>query len=101
MFIQKLNFTANLEQVRLDLEEILIQTSWEPGNQIGLTHRKNTNRDLWKDSMGGGMNRITKERYFFEEDFTEFNSDVPRFLIIAYVVGLETECVSFIIHHTL
>ena len=45
MFIKKLDFTVDLVQVNLDLDEILTKTSWEPGNQIGLTHRKNTDRD--------------------------------------------------------
>jgi hypothetical protein len=79
MFMKKLDFTVDLAQINLDLDEILTKTTWEPGNQIGITHRKNTDRDLWKDSMGGSMNRVTKERYFSEEDFSEFNSAIPSY----------------------
>jgi hypothetical protein len=79
MFIRKLDFKVDLAQVILDLDEILTKTDWMPGNQIGLNHRKNTDRDLWKDSLGGSMNRITKERYFHEHDFTEFHSAVPTY----------------------
>jgi hypothetical protein len=79
MFIKKLDFTANLAQVNLDLDEILTKTDWLPGNQVGLNYRKNTDQDLWKDASGGSMNRVTKERYFHEQDFSEFNPAVPTY----------------------
>ena len=74
-----MDFTADLAQVNLDLDEILTKTGWLPGNQVGLNYRKNTDQDFWKDASGGSMNRVTKERYFHEQDFTEFNADVPAY----------------------
>lgn len=79
MFIEKLNFTSDLEQVRKDLETILTKTSWGLENQIGLTYRPGA-IDPWKDSTGSLYDRANKIELTKETDFTEFNQETPEYL---------------------
>lgn len=78
MFVEKLNFTADLEQVRKDLETILTKTDWE-GNQIGLTFRQGA-INPWKDSIGSLYDRKNNIELIKETEFTEFNSETPLYL---------------------
>ena len=78
MFIEKLNFTVDLEQVRKDLETILEKTTWH-NNQIGLTYRPGA-KDPWNDSTGSLYDRINNVELVKESEFTEFNTDTPPYL---------------------
>lgn len=79
MFVTRLNFTANLEQVQRDLDEILTKTSWAHEQQIGLTYRPGAT-DLWKDSTGSLYDRENNIELHKEEEFSEFNSSTPVYL---------------------
>lgn len=78
MFIEKLNFTVDLEQVRKDLETILEKTTWH-NNQIGLTYRPGA-KDPWNDSTGSLYDRINNIELVKESEFTEFNTNTPSYL---------------------
>jgi hypothetical protein len=80
MFIKKLDFTVNLPQIKLDLDEILSKTSWEPINQIGLTHRKDIKNDAWKDCTGSLYNETKTIKLIDEQEFTEINEETPEYL---------------------
>lgn len=79
MFIEKLNFTADVLKVRKDLETILTKTSWGFEKQIGLTYRPGAT-NLWKDSTGSLYDRKNKVELIKENEFTEFNKDTPEYL---------------------
>jgi hypothetical protein len=81
MFIKKLELTADVEQINRDLDHILTLTSWGVENQIGLTHRKIVQGDIWKDCVGSLYNRETGEDIANESEFTEINSAIPRYLL--------------------
>jgi len=78
MFIEKLKFTADLEQVRKDLDTILIKADLGVENQIGLTYRPNAT-DRWKDSTGSLYDRVNNVELIKESEFTEFNNETPEY----------------------
>jgi len=72
-FIQKLNFTADLDKVQQDLDTILENyCKWHPSNQIGLRHRSECN-DPWKDGTGGLPNAEE------ESLFSLWNENCPEY----------------------
>lgn len=79
MFIKKLNFTADLNQVKEDLNTILTKTDWGLEQQIGLTYRPGAT-DVWKDSTGSLYDRINNIELIKETEFTEFNQETPNYL---------------------
>ncbi len=81
MFIEKVNLTADLNEVNRDLEHILTLTSWGVENQIVLTHRKIVQGDIWKDCVGSLYNREAGEDIANEYEFTEINSAIPKYLL--------------------
>jgi len=79
MFIEKLNLTADLEQVKKDLDQMLTYTSWGTANQISLVHRPNVVdlEEKWKDGIGSLFqqgNRLAEEK-----DFSIINDLVPEY----------------------
>lgn len=95
MFIEKLNLTADLEQVTKDLNQILTYTSWEPTNQISLVHRPGiVNADeKWKDGIGSLFQK--GNRLASENDFSIINELVPEYTrqllcSLAENLGIET-----------
>lgn len=80
MFLYKLDFTADLELVNKDLETILTKTDWGPENQIGLVHRPNPLKDIWKDCVGSLYDYDTGDEKYTENEFTELNKDIPEYL---------------------
>ncbi len=74
MSVEKLTFTADVDQINNDLIEILKVTQWEPQNQIGLTYRSGAT-DLYKDAVGSLYkdNKVIAR----EDDFTEMNERLP------------------------
>ena len=81
MFIEKLNFTANVDLMNLDYEQILTQSQWGAENQIGLTHRPEATGNLWKDCVGSLWDYTTNSRAENEETFTEMNPAIPSYLV--------------------
>lgn len=79
MFIQQLDFIADIKQIQKDLNIILTKVDWFPEQQIGLTYRKNA-LDPWKDSAGSLYDRKNKIELNRESDFTEFNIETPKYL---------------------
>ena len=79
MFLEKLEFSVDLNQIRKDLLDILNTTSWGVEQQIGLTHRPNAT-DKWKDSTGSLYDRNENLELVKESAFTEMNADVPLYL---------------------
>jgi len=80
MFIKKIeNIEVDLTQITNDLNWVLTQTNWLPENQIGLTHRIDTSKDLWKDSVGGLYDKERKKELVSESEFTEFNPSAPAY----------------------
>jgi secreted Zn-dependent insulinase-like peptidase len=78
MFIEKIkNINVNLDQVVQDLNWVLTQTDWLPENQIGLVHRLGSQDNLWKDCVGSLYDKERKIETISENEFTEFNADVP------------------------
>lgn len=74
MSIEKLSFTADVEQINKDLEEILKVADWGERGQIGLTHRKGA-KNLYTDAVGSlykdGVKMVD------ESEFTEINESMP------------------------
>lgn len=81
MFIKKLELTADLAKIEQDLDYILTLTSWGSENQIGLTHRKIVEGDIWKDCVGSLYNRETGEDIANESEFTEINPNIPNYIL--------------------
>lgn len=82
-FIQKINFSANIDQVKLDLNEILKVTHWEKpsnkiNNQIGIRHRKGA-KDVWTDAAGSLYDKELGCFVGKESDFSEWNSLLPKY----------------------
>jgi len=78
-FITKLGDSVDLNQVKLDLEHMLSLTAWEPNNQIGIRHRKNST-DQWKDCTGWIYNSIDKKVLATEKDFDQWNDQCPSYM---------------------
>jgi hypothetical protein len=82
-FIQKINFLADINQVKSDLDEILKYTHWtlpnnKIHNQIGIRHRKNA-QDVWMDSAGSLYDKDLKCFLGKESDFSEWNPMLPEY----------------------
>lgn len=85
-FIQQLACTANLGQMRVDLNELLAKTPWpkenfdtkSSGNQIGITHRSNAT-DIILDASGSLYDKEQKRFVAKELDFTEINPNVGQY----------------------
>lgn len=79
-FIQKLDFEANLDQMREDLRLILEQQPWPeedivrklPGGQLGISFRPNA-KDIWLDASGSLYDKELEKFVAKESDFTEIN----------------------------
>lgn len=80
MFIKKINLNADVEQVSKDLDNILTLTSWGSENQIGLTHRKTLQKDVWKDCIGSLYDREKGIDLANEADFSEMNIQTPEYV---------------------
>lgn len=80
MFIKKLELTADVDQVSKDLDHVLTLTSWGTENQIGLTHRKQPQKDIWKDCIGSLYDREKGIDIANESDFSELNSLTPEYI---------------------
>jgi hypothetical protein len=78
MFIEKIDLTADLVKIKQDLNFVLSKTEWGVENQIGITHRKNSNNP-WKDCTGTLYDRKNKIEIFKESEFTVFNKLVPLY----------------------
>jgi hypothetical protein len=80
MFIEKLNLTANLDQVTKDLDQILTHTHWDPPvNQISLVHRPDiTDMSIkWRDGVGSLIDNGV--RIAEEHEFSVINDLVPSY----------------------
>ena len=79
MFIEKLNLSIDLEQVRKDLNQILTYTSWGTSNQISLVHRPSivNLEEKWKDGVGSLFQK--GDRLSDETDFSVINELVPEY----------------------
>jgi hypothetical protein len=97
-FIQKLEYTANLDQMKADLDLLLSKTPWpaedfvlkSSGNQIGLTHRPNA-KNIILDASGSLYDKEKKRFVAKESDFTEVNPDVGQYTkkILSNLAGCE------------
>lgn len=78
-FITKLHMSANIDKINDELNAIIYHhTEWGSDNQIGLRHRINC-QNQWKDSIGGLVDRKTRQRLAYEKDFSEWNTGTPTF----------------------
>lgn len=85
-FIEKLDITANIQQMKDDLNHYLSYTGWPkeitdkqiPGNQLGLSFRPGAS-NIFLDAIGGLYNKQTGECLGRESDFTEINPAVPEY----------------------
>jgi len=75
MSIEKLSFTADVDQIYKDLGEVLKATEWGAVNQIGLTFRPGA-QDPYKDATGS-LFRDNKVMVSNEQEFTEINERLP------------------------
>lgn len=79
-FIEKLEFTADLEKMRDDLDALLQQVPWPeedihkklPGGQLGITYRPGA-EDVWLDASGSLYDKEAGKFISTEADFTEVN----------------------------
>lgn len=78
MFIEKLNFNVDLDQMRKDLTRVLNLTDWT-SNQIGLSHRTPPQSDTWKDCVGSLYDRENNVELVSESEFTEINTLTPEY----------------------
>jgi hypothetical protein len=84
MFIEKINFTANVEQMVLDLETVLSDIRWPEqkivdgdrvyhANQLGLTYRSGATHS-WYDASGSLYDANLKHFTGNEADFNQWNT---------------------------
>jgi len=79
-FITKTKYTADIDLMRKDLNNLLDQYPWPqedihlriPGNQIGIRHRPGA-VDQFLNSAGGLYDKATQTFIAKESDFSEFN----------------------------
>lgn len=79
-FIEKLDFTADIEKMREDLNALLQQISWPeedihkklPGGQLGITYRPGA-ENVWLDASGSLYDKEAGKFISTESDFTEMN----------------------------
>jgi hypothetical protein len=101
-FIQKLEYTANLDQMKADLDTLLAKTPWpaedfvskSSGNQIGITYRIGA-ENIILDASGS---LYDKEKRLFvakESDFTEINPDVGQYTKNILAILAEQEHTKF------
>lgn len=79
MFIRKVDFASDLDQVKQDLETILTMTDWGTTNQIGLTHRPDA-VDPWHDCAGSLYHGYKPQERPREQDFNCWNPLVPTYV---------------------
>jgi hypothetical protein len=85
-FIQKLKYTANLDQMKADLDTLLVETPWpkedfalkSSGNQIGVTYRPNA-KNIILDASGSLYDKEQKKFIARELDFTEINPSLGQY----------------------
>lgn len=86
-FIKKLNITANIQQMKSDLDHFIANAGGWPvedfvnkssGNQLGLNFRPNA-KNIWTDASGSLYNKDTGEELGKETDFTQINPAVPDY----------------------
>lgn len=83
-FIEKIDFTANLDLMRKDLNDLVAEIGWPrklnhdgktiSSNQIGLNHRPGA-LDQNIDNVGTLINQTLAR----EKDFTEFNKSIGEY----------------------
>jgi hypothetical protein len=78
MFIKKINLSADLTKLKEDISNLLLVTSWEPYNQIGLKYRPDAD-DIWSDSLGSIYDRDNDTPLAEENEFTEWNQYTPAY----------------------
>jgi len=84
-FIEKLDFSADVDLMNQDLQNLLNIQDWPertviddkiyPANQLGLTYRKNA-KNKWVDAGGNLYDQKLQKFISKESDFTEFNDAV-------------------------
>ena len=85
-FIQQLEYTANLDQMKADLDTLLAKTPWPsmdlvsqaPGNQIGVTYRIGA-KNIILDASGSLYDKEKKLFIAKESDFTEINPNIGQY----------------------
>jgi hypothetical protein len=85
-YITKLDLTADLDQIKQDLETVLSVQFWPTedfvkktsGNQISIKHRPGVT-DVFTDGQGSLVNKETGEAYAKEADFSEYNPYLPEY----------------------
>lgn len=85
-FIQKLEHTANLNQMKIDLNNLLAAVPWPkgdsdlklPGNQLGITYRKDAT-NIILDASGSLYDKQQQKFIAKESDFTEINPQVGEY----------------------
>lgn len=80
MFIKKLDIEADVSLVQAGLDSVLTMTDWGVENQIGLSHRKIVNGNIWKDCVGSLYDRETGVDLANEQEFSELNENIPEYL---------------------
>jgi len=101
-FIQRLEYTANLDQMKADLDTLLAKTPWptenfvskSSGNQIGVTYRIGA-RDIILDASGSLYNKEKRLFVAKEADFTEINPDVGQYTKNILAILAEQEHTKF------
>ena len=83
MFIKKIDFSADLEKMSYDLNELIKEIGWPerqvidgkiiPANQIGLTYRKDSNYP-WIDASGNLYDKESNTIISKESDFCYWNT---------------------------
>lgn len=85
-FIERLDYSVDLETVKNELQEILYKQYWPEGplgsgvirNQLSLKHKKGATGNLWFDGIGSlkdDLGNIVSS----ESDFTEWNPETPPY----------------------
>lgn len=78
-FIQRLDITADVDQVLRDLAALLDGTTdWVPGSQIGLRHRPGA-ENVWKDALGSLTDPSGANRRAWDRDFSQWNDGIPEY----------------------
>lgn len=85
-FIQRLDYTANLDKMKEDLNNLLSVVPWPkedfnlklPGNQLGVSYRKGA-KDIILDASGSLYDKQQQKFVAKESDFTEINLDVGEY----------------------
>lgn len=83
-FITKTSFSINLDQIKNDLEQLLLVNPWPetdfhkqlPGNQLGVTYRPGA-ENRWLDASGSLYDKNLQKFIGKESDFTEYNEHLP------------------------